>query len=248
MKQIYYILTISILLAGCGNSEPTTSQNNLAGNIQSDLRSLLPHRTVKADIMDGVLQNPRGIELTKRFQAAIKENYNWFLDYMKTVPEGQPMPYHEKVGLTKEEYAELMEYMNNVEAVSTGQEDIVIEARDDTIRFNSKHKLAVLDSLNIDLKNNIVTFGQYKMTFADTINITSDKNGLKSKWKGYSWKFEKPENLGINDLKDLHSLNVIQYKFTIGRLEKNGKTYMSLKCREVKNGAKMVDFELPIQF
>jgi hypothetical protein len=41
---------------------------------------------------------------------------------------------------------------------------------------------------------------------------------------------------------------MIQYKFTIGRLEKNGKTYMSLKGREVEDGAKTVDFELSVQF
>ncbi len=34
----------------------------------------------------------------------------------------------------------------------------------------------------------------------------------------------------------------------IGRLEKNGKTYMSVKGREVEDGAKTVDFELPIIF
>ena len=86
------------------------------------------------------------------------------------------------------------------------------------------------------------------MSFADTLNITTDKNGLKSRWKGYSWKFEVPKNLDIADLKDLSTLNMIQYKFTIGRLEKNGKTYMSLKGREVEDGAKTVDFELPVQF
>ncbi len=224
MKQTYYILALLIFLTSCGNSQSTNSQKNLTGNIKSDLKILLPNSNVKADIMDGVLQNPRQAELTKKFQSAIKENYDWFLEYMKTVPEGKPMPYNAKLGMTKEEYTELMGFMDNVEVVSTGKEDILIETKGDLIRFKSHNKLADLDSLIIDLKNNIVTFGQYKMAFADTLNITTDKNGLKSKWKGYSWKFEAPKNLDISDLKDLSTLNMIQYKFTIGRLEKNGKT------------------------
>lgn len=248
MKQSFYIFTLLIFLTSCGNSQPTNSRNKLTGNIQTDLKILLPSKKVTADIMDGVLQNPRQVELTKKFQSAIEENYDWFLEYMKTVPEGEPMPYHEKLGLTKEEYAELMEFMNNVEVVSSGKEDIIIEVKDDFIRFKSQNKLADLDSLTINLKNNIVTFGQYKMTFADTLNISTDKNGLKSRWTGYSWKFEEPKNLDINALKDLSSLNMVQYKLTIGRLEKNGKTYMSLKGREVEEGAKTVDFELPVQF
>jgi len=248
MKQTYYILTLLIFLTSCGNSQPSNSQITLTGNIQSDLKTLLPNSKVKVDIMDGVLQNPRQAELTIKFQNAVKENYDWFLEYIKTVPEGEPMPFNAKLGLTKEEYSEMMGFMNNVEVVSTGKEDIFIEIKDDFIRFKSQNKLADLDSLVIDLKNNIVTFGRYKMTFADTLNITTDKNGLKSKWKGYNWKFEDPKNLDISALKDLSTLKMIQYKFTIGRLEKNGKTYMSLKGREVEDGAKTVDFELPVQF
>ncbi len=248
MKQNYYIFILLLFLTSCGSFQPANSQNKLTGNIQSDLRTLLPNSKVSADIMDGVLQNPRQVELTKKFQYAIKENYDWFLEYMKTVTEGEPIPYNAKLGLTKDEYKELMDFMNNIEVVSTGKEDIVIEIKDDFIRFKSHNKLADFDSLIIDLKSNTVSFGQYKMTFADTLNITTDKNGLKSKWTGYSWKFEDPKNLDIEDLKDLNSLKMIQYKFTIGRLEKNGKTYMSLKGREIEDGAKTVDFELPVQF
>lgn len=193
MKQIYYTFTLLIFLTSCANSQTTNSQKKLTGNIQSDLKTLLPNNKVTADIMDGVLQNPRQVELMKKFQSAIKENYDWFLEYMKTVPEGEPMPYNAKLGLTKEEYTELMAFMNNVEVVSTGKEEIVIEIKDNFIRFKSHNKLAGLDSLIIDLKSNIVTFGQYKMTFADTLNITTDQNGLKSKWTGYSWKFEDPK-------------------------------------------------------
>lgn len=150
--------------------------------------------------------------------------------------------------MTKEEYTELMSFMNNIEVVSTGREDIDIEVKGDFIQFKSHNKLAALDSLIIDLKNNIVIFGQFKMPFADTLNVTTEENGLRSKWTGYTWKFELPQNIDINALKDLSSLTMIQYKFTIGRLEKNGKTYMSLKGREVVEGAKTVDFELPVQF
>lgn len=248
MKQTYYILTFLIFLTSCGNSQSTNSQKKLTGNIQSDLRTLLPNTKVKADIMDGVLQSPRQVELTKRFQTAIKENYDWFLEYMKTIPKGEPMPYNAKLGLTKEEYTELIGFMNNVEVVSTGKEDIFIQIKDDFIRFKSYNKLAAFDSLMIDLKKNIVIFGQYKMVFADTLNITTDQNGLKSKWTGYSWRFEDPKNLDISNLKNQSTLKMIHYKFTIGQLEKNGKTYMSLKGREVKGGTKTIDFELPVQF
>lgn len=233
-------------MIGC--SQTNISRDKLTGNIENDLKILLPNGEVSADIMDGVFQAPRQMELIRKFQSSIKKNHEWFVDYMKTMPEGQQMPYHVNLGLTKEEYDELQGFMDNIEAVSTGVENISIKLTDDIIHFKSQNKLSVLDSLTIDLKRNIVSLGQFKMPFADTINVTSEKNGLKSKWTGYSWVMEEPKNFDFNQLKDLSSLKMKQYKLTIGRLAKNGKTYMSLKGREIEGGAKIVDFELPVQF
>ncbi|MBO9595473.1 MAG: hypothetical protein J7599_21400 [Niabella sp.] len=222
MKQLYYLLASLVFLTSCGNAQPGNLQK-LTGNIPSDLKALLPNRTVKADIMDGVVQSSRQVALAKKLQSAIKANYDWFLEYMKSVPEGAPMPYDQKLGLTKEEYEELIGFMDNMEVVSTGKEDMAIVVKNDSIRFQSHNKLAGLDSLIIDLKNNMVTFGKYKLAFSDTLNITTDKNALKSKWKGYSWVFEDPKEPDVNAFKDLDNLKMKQYKFTIGRLEKMAK-------------------------
>lgn len=144
MKPANSFLALLIFLASCGHSQTKNSQKALTGNIQSDLRTLLHHGKVIADIMDGVKQSQRQAELTRKFQTAIKDNYEWFLEYMKTVPEGEPMPYDPKLGLTKEEYTELTGYMENIEVVSTGKEDISIEMADNFILFNSNNKLQAL--------------------------------------------------------------------------------------------------------
>ena len=248
MKRIAFILTLTIFLASCSNSQINQNTSRLTGDIRNDLKNLLTEGSHTADIMDGIRQNPRQAALTTKLQSGIKNNYEWFVEYIKTVPEGEPMPYHAKLGMTKEEYEELMGYLNNIEILSTGKENISVELKNDTISFKSKGKLSKYDSLKIDLKNNTVLFGQYKMLFADTSDITDDKNGLRSKWKGYNWRFEEPADLTVDDLKDYGNLKVKQYTLTVGRLEKNGKTYMSLKGREVKEGVKTVDFELPVIF
>jgi len=248
MRRTYYILTFFVFWTTVGISQTTNLQNPLMGDIQSDLKVLLPSGIVKADIMDGVLQSPRQVELTKKFKSAIRENYDWFLEYRKTIPKGEPMPYHSNLGLTKDEYTELAGFMDNIEVVSTGNENIVIEATTDCIRFKSHNRLAMFDSLTIDLKNNIATFRQYRMPFADTVDITTEKNGLKSEWRGYIWNFESSGSIGVGDFKDVSTLNLVQYKLTVGRLEKNGRTYISLKGKEVKDGIKTIDFELPVQF
>ncbi len=247
-RHTFYLILFMAFFSSCMQAQTTISDQKLTGDIKNDLISLLPSGTVKADIIDGVRQNPRQMELAKKLQSSIAQNYEWFVDYMKAVPQGEKMPYHVKLGLTKEEYMELMGFMDNIEMVSTGTENISIQIKNDVIYFKSQNKLSKLDSLTIDLKNNMVSFGQIKIPFADKLNITTDKNALKSKWTGYSWILEEPKDLDANALKDLNRLKMRQYKFTIGKLEKSGKTYMSLKGREIENGAKTIDFELPIQF
>ncbi len=248
MKKLLLLLWIILSLAGCSNSQPTTNNKLFTGDIRADLKSLITAGDHTADIMDGVMQTPRQVSLTKKFQDAVQKNYDWFLDYMKTVPDGEPIPWHEKLGVTKTEYEELMGYMNNIEVISTGKEVITCTIKDDIISFKSHGKLSDFDSLKIDLKTNTVILGQYRLPFSDSSNITNDKNGLRSKWKGYTWKMEEPKGLQLEDLNDLEHLDYKQYTFTIGRLEKNGKTYMSLKGREIESGEKLVDFELPVIF
>jgi hypothetical protein len=182
MRQIYYIITLLTFLTSYGNSQTINSKIPLTGTMKNDLKALLPTGKVNADIMDGVKQNPRQMELAKRLQISVKQNYNWFLEYMKSVPKGEPLPYNSKLGLTKEEYAELQGFMDDIETVSTGKEDMYIELKNDIINFKSNNKLSKLSSLSLDLKNNIAIFGQIKMKFSDTINVKTDKNGLKSKW------------------------------------------------------------------
>lgn len=229
-------------------SQTNISGDKLTGNIENDLKILLPNGKVPADIMDGIFQPPRQLELAKKLQSSIKKNHEWFIDYMKTIPKGNQMPYHVNLGLTKEEYHELEGFIENIETVSTGVEDISIQLTDDIIHFKSQNKLSALNALTIDIKRNIVSFGQFKMPFTDTINVTTEKNGLKSKWTGYRWTLEEPKNLDFSQVKDVSSLKIKQYKLTIGRLAKTGKTYMSLKGREIEGGAKTVDFELPVRF
>ncbi len=245
MKQTFFIIALTTLILSCTNSQ---TNSPLTGNIRKDIESLLHDGEHLADLMDGIRQNQRQADLTAKMQEGISKNYKWFMEYLKSVPEGEPMPYHSKLGMTKAEYDELMVFMDNIEIVSTGKEIIKTYLTNDTLYFRSAGKLSDFDSLKIDLKNNVVIFGQYKMNFVDTITVNDEKNGLRSKWKGYTWKYEEPDDFDLTDLEDLDNLRMKQYKFTLGRLEKNGKIYMSLKGREIEDGAKTVEFELPVVF
>jgi hypothetical protein len=246
MRQLLLLFALT-LVSNCSISQIKDKRSGLSGDIKSDLKSLLPEGTYTVDIMDGVRQTPRQAALTLKFNNAIKSNYEWFLEYAKTIPDGKPMPYHENLGLTKAEYNELLVHFKNIEVVSTGTGNIQIEQKGDTIIFKSRGNLNNFNSLKIDTKSNVAVYGQYKMVVSDTLDVP-EGNALGSKWKGYSWTFKVTANLDIDSIEDLSKVKLKEYELIIGRLEKNGKTYLSLSGKEIRNGTKPVDFELPVLF
>ncbi|WP_448633968.1 hypothetical protein [Pedobacter panaciterrae] len=67
MKRIPYLILLLMFLTSCGHSQTSTLHDKLTGNLKSDLKLLLPNGTIEVDIMDGVRQDPRQLELSKNF-------------------------------------------------------------------------------------------------------------------------------------------------------------------------------------
>ena len=218
---------------------------DLSNNIEKDVKNLLPEGLMMFEVKDKVRQSPRQVELTQKFNNAIRKNYDWFVEYSSTIELGKPMPYHKNLGLTEKEYTELQELMNDVELVSSGFIQYKISYVDKCI------KLIPTDTTNnkvisIDLTKNIVEFDNQRLIFKDTMKITNPQNGFKSEWVGYQWTYEKPKNVEISALKNVQNIEFQQYKFTIGFLKRTGKVYIQIKGREIMNGFKTIDYEFPL--
>lgn len=158
--------------------------------------------------MDGIKSNPRQIELTRKLQSSIQNNWEWYQEHIKTAKKGKPLAYHPNMGITKEEYAEFLKLGNDIEVESSGKEKLEILNVDDRITFKGDGKLAVYNDLIIDIANNQVLFKDYTLPFLNNVNIENADNGLKSKWKGYNWAYEYPVLNKETDLTDLENLNI----------------------------------------
>ncbi|GAB5566122.1 MAG: hypothetical protein Wins2KO_31850 [Winogradskyella sp.] len=247
MKKILLFITSILILSNC-YSQNDNSGLDSAEQIQAELHDLLKVGLSSVDIMDDIKQNPRQAELMAKFQKGIENNYEWFAENMQNVAPGHPMPYHPNLGLSKEEYEEFQILIKDIEIASSGVEDVEIIKNDSTISFKSNGKLKILDAIKINLDRNEITMGEYTLFYSGPANIDNDKNGLKSKWKGHNWIYEFPKDLSADKMKDIENLIAKNYKFTIGKLEKNGKTFMQIKGLEINKGVKEVQFDIPIMF
>ena len=152
------------------------------------------------------------------------------------------MPYHENFGITKTEYEEMKVEMNNIKVQSSGKEMVKINIVDSLITFDSQNKLFLLNSVKIDLQNNVAWIGDDKISFAKVISITNDKNAFNSAWNGYTWSSPEP------NIVDLDSLNLILNKITIGKLDISKKTFMMIKCKHLKDGILLMNYDISILF
>jgi hypothetical protein len=84
----------------------------------------------------------------------------------------------------------------------------------------------------------------------NSVNVIDDNNALKTKWTGLTWRFETAnkdvENLST--VEDYQDLTMKSYKVTFGQLERTKQLYMQIQKREIENGQKTLDTQLPLIF
>lgn len=246
LRFITLILSSTLLFSTCFSQQ--NQKPLLTGDIVKDVNNLLPRAEVTVDIFDGVKQSKRQAELMEKFKLGVQKNYDWFIDHTKKFENVRPLPYHPNLGLTEEEYTEMQVAIKEMESISSGSEVVSILKNNNIISFKSRGRLAILQVVKIDLEKNLVIIGDEVLNFTGKSDITNETNGLKSKWKGYNWDLETPKDIRPDQFKGLANLNAKFYKLTIGRLEKNGKTFLQIKGKEIEKGKTKVAFDIPLIF
>ncbi|WP_190811676.1 hypothetical protein [Flagellimonas sp. S3867] len=242
MKKSIIFIAIGFLLNSC------YSQSDITEQAQTDINDWLVDGEATVGVMDKIVQSPRQQELASKFQQGVRDNYEWFVEYMANATPGEPIQYHSNLGITEDEFNELQNLIKNIEIASSGRENVEIFKTDSTISFNSTGKLQILNIIKIRSVKNEIEIGEVKLSYSGAVNVDNDQNGFKSKWDGHNWAYEFPEGLNSEMLKDVQYLVAKNYKFTIGKLEKSGRTFIQIKGLEINNGVKEEEFDIPLLF
>lgn len=246
MSRHFVIYFFFLLITSCGQSQPSVKKHT--DKWRDDITQLLKLGTHTADIMDSIKQTPEQARIAEKLQISMQDNYEWFVDYMQKVPEGSPMPYHEKMGISKAEYTQFLADSEKAEIISSGKEPLLIQKNGDIISFKGIGNLKVFDSIKIDLLHKQASFKSYILSDFDSIRVTDASNGLRSRWFGYSFAFESAKDLSAEDLKNLSSLNYSQFKLIIGQLENTRKPFLEFSGTVIENGEKTTEIKLPLVF
>lgn len=247
MKKSIIFIVACFLLIKC-YPQINNSISDISRQVQSDIDNFLAEGDFVVDVMDKIIQSPRQQELMMKFQQGIQNNYECYVEYLEKSTPGVPMEYHPNLGITKDEYNELQKLIKKIEIASSGRENVEIIKTDSTVLFNSPGRFQILKRVKINLVKNQIEIGEIKLSYSGSVNVDNDENGFKSRWTGHNWAYEFPYGLNSEMLKDVQNLIAKNYKFTIGKLEKNGRIFIQVKGLEINKGEKEVAFDIPLLF
>jgi hypothetical protein len=186
----------------------------------------------------GIVMPPQEIDkYVAKVEEAARRNPEWFREASSKAKAGAPLPYDEKLGLTKEEYDQYLalwakrEFKPKEEVAlilrQSGADQWSIAATGNagtisTLRYNAKDD--IFRSPNGDLKR-----------IAD---INADASSILGAWTGHEWRFEE-EN----------SLAKIKENIAVGQFADNKFGLLVYRAQEISSeGTRLLDKSLVIRF
>jgi hypothetical protein len=133
----------------------------------------------------------------KKVEDSAKADPEWFKAHSKSSKPGIPLPYHEKLGLTREEYDAYIKLWDarKMSPVKDGNVIVRLEQPVDgewMIRVTGKGaRLSLLRYLD---KDDVMKSPNGEMNRLP--DIDADPRSILGKWTGHEWKFEQEDGLG----------------------------------------------------
>jgi hypothetical protein len=237
-KLIFLIGVLMVFIMSCSS----TSQKD-----NSKVRTLLPEGTHQFEVLDSVETTPRQTELTEKFQKAYQTHMDVFNAYFEKIRNKENVEFPRNDILTKEELNEFMDYSKNIKLLPSGALNVTVKYSKNKISFQSSGKLEILNYIEFDISKNVAKIENYILPFKDSTKVSTTTNALQDSWKGFTWEFIDPKDIEMPTSETIHNVSIKRYKLTLGTLDKTNKTFMTIKGQELKDGQKLVDFEIPIR-
>ncbi len=229
------IFRVLILFTIISNIASGQSDLNTKDKAFDFIDTLIVKDKLAVEFLDFVF--PQDVQdILLRVQKAMIENKEWSEEYFsKYYKAGEGLPYHEKFGVTKEEYQKIKDIDKIRTTIIVKSTSVISKNRNnDILSFSTdEEKFQLFEFLEIDLKNQLMIFNNDTIPYLNEINASS--TSLFGEWQGYSWKKEI-SNLGDNDDLNVDKLVSKIIEIKIGRIKKNNKTLFLLKYKDVDKG------------
>lgn len=225
-KVLLLIFSISMVMGVSGVSAKTPEI--LAKFLKKDV-------AVPGDV--GAIIPPKEInKYIVKVQEAAKADPEWHKEYAKNAKPGIPLPWHEKLGLTKEEYADYLKQWDKREFKAVQQVLVRLEEPKPgewmirvsgigmpiaLLRYNPKTD--IFKSPNGELKR--------------IEDIDAEERSILGAWTGHEWRYEKKDEF-ISTKENI----------ALGKYKDGKHCLLIYRLQESTSGLKLADKSLVIRF
>ena len=149
---------------------------------------------IKAEMI--VVIPPKEIEkYVAKVEAAASKDPEWFDVYSKESSPGVPLPFHEKLGLTKEEYADYIQLWAKREYRATSRLVLQLRSpRDGEWIISATAEGSSISTLRYMAEKD--EFQSPNGALARLEDIDAGEQSILGKWAGREWKFLEETSLG----------------------------------------------------
>ncbi len=186
----------------------------------------------------GVMMPPPEIEkYVAKVEAAARKDPKWFREFSGQSKSGTPLPYDERLGLTKAEYDEYLALWEKREFKPREQVMLLLrQSTGDTWSITSTGAASLFSTLRYNSKNDVFRSPNGEMKRIE--DIKADSSSILGAWSGLEWKFEEETGLGK-----------IKENFAIGRLADNNYGLIVYRAQELSTeGTRLLDKSLIVRF
>jgi hypothetical protein len=175
----------------------------------------------------GLVTPPRLNALQARLQAAMRADPEFWMRYVEENDRpGEILPYHAKMGITRDEYSEMLRLFKQVRMAPVSEASLKVRL-EGSRRFvlDGGSALPQLSGIVIDLRRDEVISPLGKCIDRKQVTPNNDQS-VTGPWRGVRWKCEEV---------DKATMSGTQINLGLGRLE-TGRVLLYYDAKRIKSG------------
>lgn len=184
-----------------------------------------------------VLPPPEIDQYVAKVEKAARADPKWFREFSESAKPGAPLPFDERLGLTKTEYDEYIVLWNKREFKPIEEVMLLLrQSSGDSWTITSTGSASILSTLRFTAKGDSFRSPNGELKRID--DIKADSASILGEWTGAEWRFE--EETGLGKMKE---------NFAIGRFSNKNFGILVYRAQELSaEGKKLLDKSLVVRF
>ncbi|MES2476434.1 MAG: hypothetical protein V4640_11690 [Verrucomicrobiota bacterium] len=184
-----------------------------------------------------VLPPPEIDKYVGKVEKAARADSKWFKEFSAAAKPGEPLPYDERLGLTKAEYDDYIELWGKRAFKSMVEVMLLLrKGSGDTWSITSTGEASTISTLRYSAEDD--TFSSPNGVLKRIDDIKADSSSILGAWTGMEWRFE--EETGLGKTKE---------NLALGRFTDSNFGLIVYRAQETSTeGTRLLDKSLVIRF